>query len=111
MKRRVKGILYFANQEDRDVAISEIQSDLDKKATAKKRVTEINESGIGEKIWAASFDVEFNAKTDGDDSHTKLKDKIKAKEVTKAYMTAHDCTHGDPIVLSCKESNFEETIK
>jgi hypothetical protein len=89
----------------------EIQSDLDKKATSKKVVTEVNKSDFGETVWAARFDVEFNIKADGDNSHIKLKDKIKAKEVTKAYMTAHDCTHDDPIVLSCKESNFEETKK
>ena len=111
LKRRVKGILYFANQKDRDDAISEIQSDVDKKATAKKVVTAINESIVGEKVWVLVFDVEFNVKTDGNDSHAKLKDKITAKEVIKAYMTAHDCTHGDPTVLSCKESAFEETVK
>jgi hypothetical protein len=108
---RVKGILYFANQADRDAAIADLTADLDKKPTSKKRVRAIDKSDFDEKVWAASFDVEFNAKADGDDSYMKLKDKIKTKEVTKAYMTAHDCTHDDPVVLSCKELNFEETVK
>jgi hypothetical protein len=107
----VKGILYFANQADREAAIANIRSDVDNKSTAKKVVTAINESSFGEKVWALAFDVEFNAKADADDSYTKLKAEIQAKEITKAYMTAHDCTHGDPVVLSCKESNFEETVK
>jgi hypothetical protein len=111
LKRRAIATLYFATQKDRDAAATELEDDLSKKSIAEKQVITPDFDGMGNSAWILQADVQFMTKEHGDDTHSKLKVKLKKVEVIHGGISIHDCTHEDAIVQSCTETNYEKDTK
>jgi hypothetical protein len=113
LKRRAIATLYFTTQKDRDAAATELEDDFSKKSIAEKQIltSDSDMVDMGKPAWILHADVQFETKEHGDDTHSKLKVKLKKAEVIRGEVSIHDCTHEDSVVRPCTETNYERDTK
>ena len=106
MKPRIKARLYFKTKENRAKTATDIETDLSSKNIHKKdlRLSDWTpEDGV---VFVMTLDVAMNDKNEKDDSYGKLKTLLKDESVLRGELSSHDCTHDDPVVKPCDQSNY-----
>jgi predicted metalloprotease with PDZ domain len=104
--RRVKARLYFSAKADRDKAKTDTETDLSSKNARQQAVTAVDSDFREGAVILLVVDATLDDAVNGKDSHDKLAKLLKDRQVVKGFVSSHDCTHDDPVVFPCDQSNY-----
>jgi len=103
---RVKAQLYFTTKANRDKAKTDTEADLFKKNPRKQFVTAVDSSPREGAVILLVVDAELEDSVMAKDSHDELTKLLKGEQVVNGFVSSHNCTHDDPVVLPCDQSDY-----